>query len=299
MTEKNFSDAGAKRGKLLRISDFAAMCDTTKDTLLHYEQKGLLLPRHVSANGYRWYDPGQFLDFVVIDLLKKSGSTLAEIQKVRAGGAGADCLEFMDMHVRLLRKEHVRLGRRLAMLETVLRLAEETLAAAPDTLGFARWQARKVCLYAVDAEKLSASAGTAAEYAACLCESLADCAELPLGTVIDAAHVRARMFRMSWFFCVEELRGQITEIPEGKYAIWFHHGDWKSHEGTFGSMLAELARQGLTPEGDMYVFDLMSYVLLEGGPEYHAKYAVRVAKRRGRVPSPPPSMGKGLPVRGD
>ncbi len=49
----------------------------------------------------------------------------------------------------------------------------------------------------------------------------------------------------------------------------------------------------------MHVFGLMSSVLLEGGPEYHAQYAVRVAKRRGRVPSPPPPMGKGLPVRGD
>ncbi len=280
MTEKTFSGTDAKRRKLLRISDFAAMCDTTKDTLLHYEHKGLLLPRHVSANGYRWYAAGQFLDFVVIDLLKKSGSTLAEIRKLRAGDAGNGYLEFMEAHVRLLRQEHIRLGRRLAMLETVLRLAGETLAAAPDTLTFADWRAQEVCLYAVDAERLSASAGIAAEYAACLCESLAECTELPLGTVIDAADVRARTFRMSWFFCVEELRGEITEIPSGRYAVWFHHGDWKSHENTFRGMLAELVRQGLAPAGRMYVFDLMSYVLLKGGPEYHAKYAVRVAEPR-------------------
>ena len=280
MAGKNISDAGMRDGKLLRISDFAAMCDTTKDTLLHYEHKGLLLPRHVSANGYRWYAAGQFLDFVVIDLLKKSGSTLAEIRKLRAGDAGNGYLEFMEAHVRMLRQEHVRLGRRLAMLETVLRLAGETLAAAPDTLTFADRQAQEVCLYAVDAEKLSASAGMAAEYAACLCESLADCTELPLGTVIDATDVRARTFRMSWFFCGEELRGEITEIPSGRYAVWFHHGDWKSHEKAFHGMLAELGRRGLTPEGDMYAFDLMSYVLLKGGPEYHAKYAVRVSEAR-------------------
>ena len=39
---------------------FAALCGTTKETLRHYKDVGLLLPAHQGDNGYFYYDVEQF-----------------------------------------------------------------------------------------------------------------------------------------------------------------------------------------------------------------------------------------------
>ena len=38
---------------------FAALCGTTKETLRHYKDIGLLLPVHQGDNGYFYYDVEQ------------------------------------------------------------------------------------------------------------------------------------------------------------------------------------------------------------------------------------------------
>ena len=52
--------------KLLKVGEFARLCHTTKETLLHYDRKGLLQPRYISENGYRFYSMEQFFDFDMI-----------------------------------------------------------------------------------------------------------------------------------------------------------------------------------------------------------------------------------------
>lgn len=42
---------------------FAALCGTTKETLRHYKDIGLLSPAHQRDNGYFYYDVEQFYDF--------------------------------------------------------------------------------------------------------------------------------------------------------------------------------------------------------------------------------------------
>ncbi len=49
----NFFTAGA----------FATLCNTTKETLRHYSNIGILKPEKIGENGYRYYSPAQFFDF--------------------------------------------------------------------------------------------------------------------------------------------------------------------------------------------------------------------------------------------
>ena len=42
---------------------FAALCGTTKETLRHYKDIGLLSPAHQGDNSYFYYDVEQFYDF--------------------------------------------------------------------------------------------------------------------------------------------------------------------------------------------------------------------------------------------
>lgn len=66
---------------LLTIGQFARLAETTKRTVLWYEEKGLIKPASVNAEtGYRFYSPSQIIDLKAIMLLRKLNFSLAQIK---------------------------------------------------------------------------------------------------------------------------------------------------------------------------------------------------------------------------
>lgn len=66
---------------LYTVNEFAKICQTTKDTLLVYDRKGLLKPNTIGENGYRYYRLEQYYDFYVIKAFQMAGSSLKEISE--------------------------------------------------------------------------------------------------------------------------------------------------------------------------------------------------------------------------
>lgn len=89
---------------------FAALCGTTKETLRHYKDVGLLLPAHQGDNGYFYYDVEQFYDFYAISIFRQTGTPLEEIRRCLQGQDTAKTLE-------LLREQRVRLEAERQKLE--------------------------------------------------------------------------------------------------------------------------------------------------------------------------------------
>ena len=65
---------------LLSIGRFAKLCETTTDTLVYYEQLGLLQPETISSTGRRLYNIGQYHTFYIIKNLSECGIPLSEIR---------------------------------------------------------------------------------------------------------------------------------------------------------------------------------------------------------------------------
>lgn len=61
--------------------EFAKLCNTSKETLRHYKDIGLLTPRYEAENGYQYYDAEQFYDYYAIAIFKKTGTSLAKIKE--------------------------------------------------------------------------------------------------------------------------------------------------------------------------------------------------------------------------
>ena len=59
---------------------FAQVCQTTKDTLRHYDEIGILKPASINENGYRVYSASQIIDFLTIASLQEAGCSLEEIR---------------------------------------------------------------------------------------------------------------------------------------------------------------------------------------------------------------------------
>lgn len=64
-----------------KTAEFARLCQTTKHTLIHYDEINLLKPAYVGENGYRYYSILQFDDYFNIAELKSLGFSLQEIRE--------------------------------------------------------------------------------------------------------------------------------------------------------------------------------------------------------------------------
>lgn len=58
--------------KLFTSGEFAKFCNTTKDTLFHYDDINLLKPAKIAPNGYRYYSANQAFLFDMISLVMYS-----------------------------------------------------------------------------------------------------------------------------------------------------------------------------------------------------------------------------------
>ena len=63
----------------LTVSDFAKICGTSRDTLRHYYEKGLLVPYINEENGYHYYASSQIASFYFIKIFKNVGCSLSDI----------------------------------------------------------------------------------------------------------------------------------------------------------------------------------------------------------------------------
>lgn len=66
---------------LITAGELARLASTTKRTLHHYDELGILRPAKVNAKGYRFYEERQVLDYQMILLLTTLGIPLNEIKQ--------------------------------------------------------------------------------------------------------------------------------------------------------------------------------------------------------------------------
>ncbi len=66
----------------LSVSQFAQLCNTTRDTLRHYYEIGILLPRIDENNGYHYYAASQISSFYFINTFRMAGCSLKEISSL-------------------------------------------------------------------------------------------------------------------------------------------------------------------------------------------------------------------------
>ena len=107
--------------RFLKTGEFAAFCNTTKDTLFYYDAIGLLKPVRTAANGYRYYALNQLYMFDLITTLKELGLPLQDIKSYMDG-------RDTDAFVELLKEQDKRLKEKIDVLTRRRRLLRNTLA---------------------------------------------------------------------------------------------------------------------------------------------------------------------------
>lgn len=105
---------------MLKAGEFARLCRTTKETLRHYEDIGLLAPAARADNGYKLYSLIQLADFLFISSLRGAGLSLGKIKGLLADPVGLHLREAIEDQVGAIDEQIRALERKKAVLEGTL-----------------------------------------------------------------------------------------------------------------------------------------------------------------------------------
>ena len=253
----------------LTTGAFAALCGTTKETLRHYKDEGLLRPAHQGANGYFYYDVEQFYDFYAISIFRQTGTPLEEVRRCLQGQDAAQTLA-------LLREQRDRLEaerQKLAHMDFVLSSALRNLEFGPvtDMVPQTAWFEAEHML-ALPAEELECLMAPTASENEMLITLLERCQELcrryriqtdfQLGAIHQPgeqggpgaiSHLYTRIKEKADF-------PYYMEKPAGHYLYLCCRGRWDISEG-YAALKRYILEQGLQIAGNFYACDLAGFIL--------------------------------------
>ena len=244
---------------------FARLCGTTKETLRHYKDTGLLPPAHQGENGYFYYDLEQFYDFLAIVIFRQTGTPLEEIRRCMESQTPQGTLALLREQRRRLEEER----QRLEQMEFVLSrtIGDLELGTAPDLTPQRAWfpAERLLAIPAGELEGLiSPGAGedemliTVLERCQRLCREYGLQPDHRLGAI----HSPGEGAITHLFTRVREGKDcpYCREKPAGEYLYLCCRGRWDISAG-YGALARYIREEGAETAGDLYAWDRAGFIL--------------------------------------
>ncbi len=266
---------------------FAALCGTTKETLRHYKDIGLLSPARQGDNGYFYYDAEQFYDFFAISIFRRTGTPLEEVRRCLLGQDAAWTLaQLLEQRVRL-GAERRRLEKMDFMLSGMIRGLE--LGKVPDMIPRVLWFEREhlLALPAAELEReLDPAAGenvlliTILERCQELCRRYGLCSNYQLGAIHSPGRDAAPATISHLYTQIQEKADfpHYREKPAGNYLCLCCRGRWDVSEG-YGLLTRHIEKEEIRTEGSVYACDLAGFILNSVEENAATLFSIRLADR--------------------
>lgn len=266
--------------RYLRSGQFAELCRTTKETLRHYRNIGLIEPVFVSDNGYAYYSPLQLGDFMLVAALQRAGSSLADIHRYMEDPQTSELESMISEHIKRLESERRVLHAQQRFLQKTLdrsRALSEWLTVKD---GWRIVERKEERLFEIDISDLFVGEDRNAERGQHLVNEMID-----IGNSLIEQGLASRMqgsYRVGlgslldghpeqdFHLCVDSTSSGRKYArhtkPAGRYFQRLRCAsidDLLVSEGSFFTayleLLDEVQRRGFTPTGDLYEQELSLY----------------------------------------
>ncbi|MCR4870238.1 MAG: MerR family transcriptional regulator [Atopobiaceae bacterium] len=274
---------------LLTTGEFARMCDTTKETLYYYAERGIFSPCHIGENGYAYYSPRQIYLFNTISELRYLGASVDQIAAyLLAHNSKALVVLASDLVVKLEREEDALRQKRSLILREMAQTAlghtgpneAPQVVNMPETvLVVTKPTGDDVSATALD--RLSAS-----HIRHCRRVGLID--KSPSGDVLYYQSLglsSSAIGRRGVFSTVNMVTTSISKSnrlvkrPAGTYLSWFAFGpyDQQSLDAELGRFVSAAHQLGLVIAGEIYSADYLSHLSVDYySEEYPREYLALV-----------------------
>lgn len=115
-----------------KTAEFAKLCLTTKHTLIHYDEIGLLKPDKISENKYRYYSIAQFDEYNTISELRTMGIPLKEIKETLYSSTPNNFKSLLEQQKHVLQNKLDTLQNTVKSIDTQLTEIQNFLETKPN-----------------------------------------------------------------------------------------------------------------------------------------------------------------------
>ncbi len=268
--------------KYFRSGEFARFCNTTKDTLFHYDDIGLLKPAKIAANGYRYYAANQMLLFDMISMLKEVGMSLHEIKEYIDKRDRNNFLTMLKEKDKQMRMEIERLKRFRRLLKNTIRITHNASYVEENKVEFMDKAEEYFIVTPVSKKDDEKSLFEAIAYHLDYCERYNIYDSFTFGEIIKKDDVKNGSFRTG-FLCNridKYLKNKALLIkPAGLYAVKYVRCSYDDLVDEYRLLCEEIRKLGYQITGDIYEEDMLNYLSEHDYNDYLMKIEVQVKKQ--------------------
>lgn len=285
-----------KKEHLLTTGEFAELCGTTKETLFHYDEIGILRPARLGENRYRYYTPAQFFDFDLIRMMKYTGSSLSDIKWYFGHYDTAHFLE-------IFRKKQEEIERKKQELEEISRFLSDTIRMTEHALDDVydspevKYEEEELLLVTEiippEGENIHSVARRMGEHMK-KCEAYGLKNRAVFGSIISEGNLLTGCEEENAYFSkipestwressredrhcrASSLDKDVRMKPAGYYAVVNHKGDYSTFGQGLKCLTDFIKKKNLKIAGDGYAYDMISYLAGGEGDTYVVRIMIPV-----------------------
>lgn len=282
-----------KKEYFLTTGEFAELCGTTKETLFHYDEIGILKPVWIGENRYRYYTPAQFFDYDLIRMMKYTGSSLNDIKWYFSHYNTAHFLE-------IFRKKQEEIAKKKQELEEISHFLSDTIKMTENALDDVydrpelKYEEEELLLVTQiippEGENIHSVARRMGEHMK-KCEEYGLKNRAVFGSIIPKSVLLADSEEENAYFSkipegakwrktcgVEDENLRIK--PAGYYAEVNHKGDYSTFGRGMKCLTDFIKKENLEIIGDGYAYDMISYLAGGEGDTYVVKIMIPIRTDR-------------------
>lgn len=246
----------------MRSGEFAQLCGTTKNTLIHYDELGILKPSHRGANGYRSYTLDDYIAFCIVHAFTQAGFPLKEIGWLAHERDAGTLERAVAKNLAAIKERRAALDRSEALLEEMGRQAREAMKFEPGALRLAK-RARRRLLVIREGCSSRATEGVLAEFsredagAMKLLKELGPASEIaPYGLMATLDGSGEPVYDALYYDIPPSAappRGMnVKGQPPGLYAEVDYEGRWEEAREAYSKLSDFIEGERLNPMGKFY-----------------------------------------------
>lgn len=261
--------------------EFAKICLTTKETLRHYDEVGILQPAYVGENGYRYYRTGQFFDYDLILTLKEAGCSLAEIKNYMEHYEAQDFLAVMQDKLQQLEEEKRKIESMQKLLKYSIESTEYALTEEYYKPRLIECEEEYLITIKVDhgeTQTFSEEVERIRDHFLHL-DNHDLWEEYSIGSIILQDTLEQGKYYESYYYTRIHSRREDERLqikPAGQYVTMLHKGPYSKLPESYQIMKEFIQEQGLRLCGNGYEYDMISHLATQKMENYIIQLSVQV-----------------------
>lgn len=268
---------------LLSSGEFSRMCNVSRELLIHYDKIGLLKPKEVAENGYRYYSLEQLYLFDAIRFFVDTGLPTKDIKDYFGNRSTERFLEQIQDIIESMKHQRTVMDSRIGMMEKMKYLTQRSLLFPKGEPRLSYWD--ELTMIVTDIPDTSPEAyAQAISTHSDFCRNVARVSKFPLGRIVqvpDHDHPTDFSYQQlqTWVSIPDHapsLGDRLAIKPRGNYAVILHQGGMDTIATSYVKLFDYIRREGYNAQSPVYELDMNSYLMSQSEEDYLIHVSVLV-----------------------